>query len=109
MIESKLVDANGRVLHYAPSTVDPDRHGNVLVVDTVPGVHGTFKSVTRTTAGTTAIATPIPGGSLQLTGFIMSCNKGALQTCTLRFTDDTQVEDLIIQEMDVAITITSFF
>jgi len=108
-VGSLLIDATLRELHYVPSSVDFKAHGNILVVETQAGAHGVWKSVTRTTSGTTAVVTPIPGGSLQITGFILGCAKGANQKTTIRFTDGVNNEDILIQEMDVAITVTASF
>ena len=80
-----------------------------LVNTTVPLEHGVYKSTTRTTAGTTVISTPIPGGSIQVTGFVLSTAKGAGQTTTLQFNDGSNTEPFVIVDMDLALVSTAMF
>lgn len=63
--------------------------GNSLipVVISPPQVHGTFKSATRTTTGTTMITDPSPGGSIILTDLLISGEKQAGSSTEVRFTD----------------------
>ncbi len=57
---------------------------------------GTFKSATRTTAGTTEITAPDPGGSIIVTWIVVSGEKQAGSDVTVRFTDSTNNVDIIV-------------
>lgn len=65
---------------------DPD----VLVTAPVGSIHGTFKSVTRTGAGTTTIVAPVMNGSLIITDIVVTGEKQAASDVTLQFTDGAQ-------------------
>ena len=58
--------------------------------------YGTFKSVTRTTAGTTNIVTPISGGSVWLTDLIISGEKQAGSDVEIRFTDGSNTVTIFL-------------
>ncbi len=59
-------------------------------------VHGVWKSITWTTTMTaTAIATPIKGGSIELTDLFFSALKANGSIVTLTFSDGTNTETLI--------------
>lgn len=103
MVGVTLQDGNKQSLHTAKEVIAGGEP--VLVIETIPSIHGVHKAVTRESAGTTIVATPLNAGSLQVTAFLLSCRKGASQTTTVRWSDGTNTEDLIIQEMDVAITV----
>ncbi len=102
MIQSFLVDDSNRALHYVPSTIDFEKHGNILITETQATAHAVFKAVTIATASTETIVGPIPGGSLQVTGFLVSFGKDQGNTTTITFTDGSNSEDLVVQDQDTA-------
>jgi hypothetical protein len=59
-------------------------------------LHGTFKSITRTSAGTTTIVTPPENGSLLLTDLLISGEKQASSTTEVRFTDGTETVTIFL-------------
>ena len=69
---------------FAPITVSPGL------------AFGTFKAATRTTAGTTLITDPDPGGSIVVTWVMLSGEKQANSDVTIRFTDGTNNVDIIV-------------
>ena len=74
----------------------------VLEITDVIRRHGVFNSVTRTTAGTTTVATPDTNGSLLITDILISGEKQAGSTVELLFTDDSQTESLfLVSQVDV--------
>jgi len=84
------------------------RHANigdqsVLVAASPQSVHGTFKSATRATAGTTTITTPTANGSLLITDILISGEKANAATTEVRFTDGTNTVTLFLtQQVDFA-------
>jgi len=66
-----------------------------LITSTLPQLEGSFKAVTRTTAGTSIITEPDTGGALLLTDLIITTDKVALSTVTIRFTDDTNTINIV--------------
>ena len=71
--------------------------GNIgLVTTNVGGVFGTFKAATRTTTGTTTIATPDPLGSIIVTWIAVSGEKQAGSSVEVRFTDGTNDVTLVL-------------
>ena len=59
-------------------------------------LYGTFRSTTRTTAGTTTITSPEDNGSLVITDLLISGEKQAGSTAEVRFTDDTNTSTLFL-------------
>lgn len=89
MIRASIIaDASGKSIHTADPLVNP-QDGPVLITETQASTHGTFKTANRTSAGTTAVATPLPGGSIILTDLIVTTDKVNGATLTLQFTDGT--------------------
>ena len=68
----------------------------VLIVTNPAAVHGTFKSATRTTAGTTTLVTPNANGSLLITDILISGEKQTGSSAEVRFTDGTNVETVFL-------------
>ena len=106
MIKTTLASTHGANLHVEdywslrPANLG-DQH--VLVSCTPPSIHGTFKSATRASAGTTSITTPTAGGSLLITDILISGEKAASATTEVRFTDDTNnVTIFLTQQVDFA-------
>jgi len=60
---------------------------DVLATSTLAHAHGVFKSVSRTTAGTTVVTTPSNTGSIVLTDLIISTDKTNASSVTVRFSD----------------------
>ena len=88
MLQVTLTDlATGKAYHVEPGAFSPNFPN--LVVTNEALIHGSFKSVSRTTAGTTIIAEPDVGGSIILTDIIVSTDKTAGSSVTIRFTDGT--------------------
>lgn len=97
MISVKLSSSRGKTLwsrdffgDVAPAAVGAD----ALVVVPVTAIHGTFKSVTRISAGTTVLTSPNADGSLLVTDLLIGGEKQASSTVEIRFTDD--VEDVAL-------------
>jgi len=105
-LKTQLVDVHSRELH----TEDywSLRHANlgdqvVLVSATPPAVHGTFKSATRASAGTTTITSPTANGSLLITDILISGEKANSATTEVRFTDGSNNVTLFLtQQVDFA-------
>ena len=74
----------------------PRADERVLEVVQFSAVHGTFKSATRTTAGTTTIVTADDDGSLIVTDLMISGEKQAGSTVEVRFTDGTDNATLFL-------------
>jgi len=70
----------------------------VLVVYGAGFAHGVFRSASRTSAGTTAIVTPPPGGRIALTDLIITTDKTANSDVTVRFTDGTDTVDVMVAD-----------
>jgi len=93
MIKAELVHAKtGKSLHVEDYW--SLRHSNlgdqaVLVTASPASIHGTFKSATRTGAGTTQLVLPRANGSLLITDILISGEKQAGSTAEVRFTDGT--------------------
>lgn len=93
MIETKLVNEDGRILHTEDYWAEREANlgDQVILVTASPAsVHGTFKSVTRTTAGTTIVTSPNANGSLLITDILISGEKQTGSSTIVRFNDGTQ-------------------
>ena len=78
----------------APKKVTGER---VALLTVSPALaFGTFKAATRTTAGTTTITEPDPGGSIVVAWLLVSGEKQAGSDVTVRFTDGTNNVDLMV-------------
>ena len=99
-VRTVAVDAvTGQALATISATGAPQKvtGGRKVPIVTTPGVaFGTFKAVTRTTAGTTEIVAPDPGGSIIITWVAASGEKQAGSAVTIRFTDGTNNVDLMV-------------
>jgi hypothetical protein len=94
MLKTILINgARGKALHTADvgiSTSDP-----VLVAHTEASIVGVFQFVSRTSAGTTIITTPVAGGSLILTDMLISADKAVGGKVTVCFNDGTNEQNVI--------------
>jgi hypothetical protein len=68
----------------------------ILLTTTEAQQHGTFNSVTRTTAGTTTATTPISGGSIWITDLLISGEKQAGSSVEVRFTDGSNTQTIFL-------------
>jgi len=71
------------------ATVSAQGH-TVLVISTIPQIVGTFKSVSRTSAGTSVIVQPPGGGAVIMTDMIVAAEKKNSAVVTLRFSDGVE-------------------
>ena len=103
-VESVLTDAaTGRAIATVQPTgrlEDLKLTGKevALVVVPVGGTFGTFKSASRTTAGTTTVTDPAPGGSIIITDLLISTDKTNATSVTVQFTDGT--DTVVVFEAD---------
>jgi len=106
MIKTQLVDFNGNSLHSEDYWAErPANAGDqyVLVTTSPASVHGTFKSSTRASAGTTTITAPTASGSLLVTDILISGEKANAATTEVRFTDGSNNVTLFLtQQVDFA-------
>lgn len=80
---------NGRALEVVES-----QGRQLLVVTNENFINGTFRSVSRTSAGITIITQPIGDGAIALTDLIVSTDKTNNSIITVRFTDDVQIVNI---------------
>ena len=66
----------------------------ILITEDYVTAFSTFRSVTRTTGGTTAVVTPAGGGSIAVTDVMLSATKVQSATVSLVYDDDTRSETL---------------
>lgn len=98
-LKTTLVNTHGANLHVEEYW--SLRHSNIgdqhVLVTTPPAaVHGTFKSATRTGAGTTQLVTPNANGSLLVTDILISGEKQAGSSTEIRFTDGSQTVTIFL-------------
>ncbi len=98
MIKIFLANKGGIPAHYEPYDVIGEEENIALVTTTVARSHSTFKSVTRTTAGTSTIIEPSLEGAITITDLLVTGEKKPSATITVRFTDDTNTIDLLIAD-----------
>jgi len=79
--------------HWVPS---PFTGEPVLVTTTIGVAHGTFKSASRSSAGTTIITDPEGGGRILLTDLLVSTDKTTNSDVTIRFTDGTNTINVMV-------------
>ena len=95
-----LVDAaDKRALRTISAAAAPEKASGLesgLIVANVGTAFGTFKAATRTTLGTTTIATPDPGGSIVVTWIAVSGEKQAGSTVEVQFTDGSDTVTLML-------------
>lgn len=102
MIPVYLADlTNGQALHLVGSTVHP-KDGNILIVDTLAGAHGVWKTAQITTQTTTTIVSPIPGGAITVTDVLFSGKKVTNATADIQFSDGTNTEIFMAPDMSNA-------
>lgn len=77
--------------HKALHTVDVQPSPEpILVVDNLHRIHGTFASKSRTSGGTTILASPDLHQEIILTDLIVSTDKVQSATIIVQWTDDTE-------------------
>ena len=82
----------------------------ILAVSEEARLYGAFRSKTRTTAGTTAVITPISGGSLILTDLLISGEKQATSSVEVRFTDGSNtVTVFLVSQSDAPASLAHSF
>ncbi|MEE8382222.1 MAG: hypothetical protein V3R78_10170 [Thermodesulfobacteriota bacterium] len=96
MLKFFLADKEGFPAHYEPYNVIGEEDNIALVTTTIALAHSTFKSVTRTTAGTSIITIPSLEGAIVITDILITGEKRIGATITVRFTDDTNTINLLI-------------
>ena len=70
---------------------------------------GTFKSVTSTSIATTTITEPEGNGSIVLTDLIINAKKSNADTVTIRFSDGTNIINIVVVDITIATNITMPF
>lgn len=99
MIKSVLVSPfSKKALHVEQTlrpTVDLTGQEIVPVTFSLYASHGTFKSVERTSTGTSTIVSPNSNGSIVLTDIFITSNKVANAVVTVQFTDGTNTVTII--------------
>lgn len=95
--------------HHEESISEPEEI--VPVTTTEAAIHGVWKVAQRSSAGTTIITSPPPGGSIAITDLIVSADKAATSSVQLQFTDDSETEiialfDSINAPIAMAISLT---
>ncbi len=94
MIKVRPIASGGNEeFHHVPS---PFNGEPVLVTTTVALAHGTFKSATRSSNGTTIITAPEGGGRILLTDLLVSTDKTAMSDVTIRFTDGSDTVNIMV-------------
>ncbi len=98
MLNVSLINPlNKKALHieeaYKP-TVEVTGEEVTPVIMTGAQAHGTFKSASRSSAGTTILATPKANGALILTDLILGTDKVNASTVAVRVTDGSQTETI---------------
>ena len=98
-LKTTLVNTHGTNLHaedyWSLRRSNLGDH-HVLVTSPPASVHGTFKSATRTSAGTTQLVVPNANGSILVTDILISGEKQAGSSTEVRFTDDSQTESIFL-------------
>ncbi len=99
-IRTILIDAlTGKALRTITAGGSPEKvtgTGIGLVTASVGFAFGTFKAATRTTAGTTTLTEPDPGGSIVVTWIAVSGEKQAGSSVEVRFTDGTNIVTIVL-------------
>ena len=113
-VRSIAIDAaTGKALATVTATAAPRSViGDEVALLTVSPrlVFGTFKAVTRTTAGTTEVTRPDPGGSIIITWIAVSGERQAGSDVTIQFTDGTNnVNLMVIDQVDAPPNLTLAF
>ena len=101
-IPVRLIAAGGDLeFHHHPSPQAPNEP--VVVVYTPAQAHGHFKTVTRTTIGTTIIVQPREGQAIWISDIIVSGEKQAGSSIKVQFTDGVNTEVIVIvDQVDAA-------
>lgn len=91
--------ASGKTLRTVIGAGAPEKvtgEGVEPVTATLGTAFGTFKAATRTTAGTTQITTPDPGGSIIVTWIAVSGEKQPNSSVEVQFTDGTNTVTIVL-------------
>lgn len=78
-----------------PLAIEEVYDKQIPLTHTYGSLNGSFKAVTRSAAGTTIITEPDLNGGIVLTDLIITTDKVALATVTVRFTDDVETINII--------------
>lgn len=96
MIKSVLTNSKDKKsLH----TLDGWEDSPVLVTTNYQSMQGSFKSVSRTTAGTTILTQPIGEGTIILTDLIVTTDKVNGASVTIQFTDGTNTVVIMLAQV----------
>lgn len=88
-----LYDSSGKPL-YTEDTL----YGNLLMVAEPSRIRGWFKAVTNADDDIQTIVACAEGQALFVTDILLSANKVALSTTTVRFFDGTNIENIFIAD-----------
>jgi hypothetical protein len=88
---------NGKPVHFEQYDVVGE-NGDLYAISIVTPalVHASFKSVTRTTAGTTIVTAPNLGGAIIISDIVVTSDKTNATNVTVRFTDGTNTINLLV-------------
>lgn len=99
MIKTALADIQtGKPIHAISVPVNGQEF-HLLTTTTVAEAFGSFKSATRTTAGTTIVTSPPNEGSIILTDYIVTSDRKNAATVTMQITDG--VNTIVVLSPDV--------
>ena len=93
-LEAVLIDYDGCMLHNEEYTLY-GRELRILATITPQKAHGRFKTAAFTVQATTLLATPVSGGSIELTDLIISFEKKNTSVVTVRFYDGTNEANIV--------------
>ena len=79
---------------------DRTAHGNSLFAQAPYYEHSVFKSATRAALGTSIVVQPTSGESIVLTDLIVTSEKVATATVTVRFTDGTNTINIFVASIN---------
>lgn len=112
MIKYIHAKENGVPFHSEEVNIDGNGEGGLFtlpVIATIAEVHGNFKAVNTSVAGTTVITSPNVGGAVILTDIILSAERVNSGSVELRFTDDTETISIfkgIVTDSPIAVSIS---
>ena len=91
MIKAEIIGGKGPKV----ANVDEVCGYGILATADPCKMYGTFASGTHAAAGTTAIVTPLGGGSVIITDILVTSEKKQNGTITVRFTDGTNTVNML--------------
>jgi len=96
MLKSSLVSqTDGKEL----CTHEGYKDRRFLIAQSYASVNGSFKSASRSVAGTTTITAPDLNGSIVLTDLIVTSDRVNAATITLRFTDGANIVNIFVADV----------